>query len=85
MVTNWVIAAGVVTVLGIVGTLIYRSSTAGSDVVTPWEGYHKALVDAEFARAQFLRNGFSGLGKRLKDRICDQLRKCHFRFCPLCC
>jgi hypothetical protein len=85
MVTNWFIAAGVVTVLGIVGRLIYRYSAAGDDIVPPWEVYYRALNDAEFARAQFLRNGFLTARKSLKDRICYQVRKCHLRFCPLCC
>ena len=85
MVTDWFIAAGVFTVLGIVGTLFYRYSAAGNDIVPPWDGYHRALHTAEFARAQFLRNAFLTAGKSLKDRICCQVRKCHLRFCPLCC
>ena len=85
MLTDWFIAAGVVTVYGVVGMLIYRYSAAGKDILPPWEGYHRALKDAEFARAQFLRIGFLTARKSLKDRICRQVRKCHLRFCPLCC
>ena len=84
MVTDWIIAAGVVTVFGIVGILIYRYSAASNDIVPPMEGYHRALNDAGFARAQFLGNGFLAVSKLLKDRICCQVRKCHLRFCPLC-
>jgi hypothetical protein len=85
MVTGWFIAAGVVTVLGIVGTLIYGCGAAGNDIVPLWEGYQRALHEAESARAQFLRNGLLKARKSLKDRICCQVRKCHLRFCPLCC
>jgi hypothetical protein len=85
MLTDWFIAAGVVTVIGVVGTLIYRFGAAGNDIVPPWEGYHRALNEAESARAEFLRHGFLTARKSLKDRICYHLRKCHLRFCPLCC
>ena len=85
MVTDWIIAAGVVTVFGLIATLIYRYGMASNEIVPPWEGYHRAFRDAEFARAQFLRNGFLTARKSLKDRICWQARKWHIRLCPLCC
>jgi hypothetical protein len=84
MVTDGFTAAGVVIVFGILGVLISRYSAAGNDLLPPWEAYHRALNDAESARAQFLRTGFFATTRSLKDRICCQLRKWHIRVCPLC-
>ena len=85
MVTDSIIAIGVVTVLAIVGVLIFLSRPTGNDQLPPWEAYHRALNDAQAARGQFLRSGFVAATMSLKDRICCQLRKWHIPLCPLCC
>jgi hypothetical protein len=51
----------------------------------PWEAYHRALKDAQVARARFLRSTFFATGKCLKDRICYRAKKWRIRLCPLCC
>jgi len=58
MVTDSNIAIGVVTVLAIVGVLIFLSRPTGNDQLPPWDAYHRALNDAQAARGQFLRSGF---------------------------
>ena len=85
MVSDWFIGAGVVTVIGVVGTLIYRHGAAGNDFLPPWEAYHRALNDAQVARGQFLRSDCVAAARALKDRICCYARKWHIPLCPLCC
>jgi hypothetical protein len=79
------VVAGLVTIAGIVGALLYLCSATGNDFVPPGEAYHKLLNKAHAARGQFLRTGFSDTGKYMKDYICCQARKWHIRLCPLCC
>jgi hypothetical protein len=85
MVTDWITAVGVVTVFGIVGVVMLLRSSAGNDLLPPWEAYHRAFNDAQAARGQFLRSGFLVATRSLKDRICHHVRKWHIPLCPLCC
>ena len=85
MVTDSNIAIGVVTVLAIVGVLIFLCRPTGNDLLPPWEAYHRTLNDAQAARGQFLRSGFVTATRSLKDRFCCQARKWHIPLCPLCC
>jgi len=85
MISDWLIATGCVILVGLVGMLIYRYRAAVTDLLHPWEAYHRALNDAQAARGQFLRNGFLAIVMSVRDRICTNVRKWHIRFCPLCC
>jgi hypothetical protein len=85
MVTDWIIAVGVVILFGIVGILIFRRSPTGIDLLPPWEVYHRALDEAQASRGQFIRSGFDAATRSLKDRICCYVRKWHIPLCPLCC
>jgi hypothetical protein len=82
---DWVTATGFVMMVRCVGLPTFMRGAAGNDFLPPWEGYHRALSDAQATRGQFLRKGFRAATKSLRDRICRQARKWHVRLCPLCC
>jgi len=85
MITDWITAAGIVIVFGIVGVLMIFSRPAGNDLLPPSEAYHRLFYDAQAARGQFLRSGFDAASRALKDRMCSQVRKWHIPLCQLCC
>ena len=58
MISDWIIAIGVVTVFSVVGVLIFLCRPTGNDLLSPLAAYHRALNDAQAARGQFLRSGF---------------------------
>jgi hypothetical protein len=85
MISDWIIAIGVVTVFSVVGVLIFLCRPTGNDLLSPLAAYHRALNDAQAARGQFLRSGFVVATRSLKDRICCYVRKWHILLCPPCC
>ena len=49
-----------------------------------WQAYHRALRDAQVARARYLRNMLLVALKSLRDRICHRAAKWNIRWLPLC-